>query len=60
MKKLIALVLALMMSALIFVSCGPDEDPSGDLPPAGDNGGVLPPAPGSDNAKPDQNWDLLS
>ena len=64
MKKPIALLLALMMSAFIFVSCGPDETPDDEVPPASNGGGggddVQPPAaPGSDNAVPDGDWDLL-
>lgn len=59
MKKLIALLMALMMSAFLLVSCGPDEGPDDDVPPAGGSGDVTPPPTGSDNAMPDQFWDLL-
>ena len=42
MKKLIALLMALMMSAFLLVSCGPDEGPDDDVPPAGGSGDVTP------------------
>ena len=59
MKKLIALMLALMMSAFVLVSCGPDEAPDDGVPPVGDDGGLPLLPSGSDNAMPDNDWDLL-
>ena len=59
MKKLLALLLALLMSAFILISCGPEEGPDNDDPPANDGGDVQPLPNGSDNAAPDGEWDLL-
>ena len=59
MKKLIAFLLALCLSACMLVSCFNDDEPDNGENNGGENNGGDIFTPGSDNASPDQDWDLL-
>ena len=58
MKRLFALLLALLVLLTAFVACSPDDTPDDVIP--GGNGDIDLDLPqGSDNAAPDLDWDLL-
>ncbi len=66
MKKLIALLLAVILACTALVACSPDDVPDGSIPggdgytPGGDssseNGDGLGLSPGGDNVAEDQDW----
>ena len=59
MKKLIALLLTLALSACALVSCFGGDDPDNGGNNGGNNGGGIVLPNGSDNAAADKDWDLL-
>ena len=59
MKKIIALLLMLAISACALVSCFGDEGNDNGGNNGGDNGGDIIISNGSDNAAADKDWDLL-
>lgn len=62
MKKLLALILALLLTLTALVACDWGKEPSDDfIPPIGgndDNDSTLPPA-NNDNSGADIDWDLI-